>query len=138
MMDEGQDESNNVFHDVPQDYMNKREQQLEQRRQKKLSAKQRQFNADTDKWETNRMLTSGVVQQLEVDEELDELAEAKVHVLVHNIIPPFLDGRIVFTKQPEPVNPVKDPTCDMAVVARKGEYNIHSLFHFFSRTFCLL
>lgn len=120
MMDEGKDDPNNLFNDVPQDYLNKREQQLEQRRQKKLSARQRQFNADTDKWETNRMLTSGVVQQLEVDDELDEVAEAKVHVLVHNIIPPFLDGRIVFTKQPEPVNPVKDPTCDMAVVARKG------------------
>lgn len=30
----------------------------------------------------------------------------RVHLLVHNIVPPFLDGRIVFTKQPEPVIPV--------------------------------
>lgn len=29
-----------------------------------------------------------------------------MHLLVHNIVPPFLDGRIVFTKQPEPVIPV--------------------------------
>lgn len=53
------------------------------------------------------MLTSGVVQKLEVDEDFEEENEAKVHLLVHNIVPPFLDGRIVFTKQPEPVVPLK-------------------------------
>lgn len=45
------------------------------------------------------MLTSGVVQRLEVDEEFEEDNAAKVHLLVHNLVPPFLDGRIVFTKQ---------------------------------------
>lgn len=34
--------------------------------------------------------------------------------------PPFLDGRVVFTKQAEPVMPVKDPTSDMAIISRKG------------------
>ena len=53
------------------------------------------------------MLTSGVVQRTEFDEDFDESDEAKVHLLVHNIVPPFLDGRIVFTKQPEPVIPIK-------------------------------
>ena len=53
------------------------------------------------------MLTSGVVQKLEVDNDFDDEQEARVHLLVHNIVPPFLDGRIVFTKQPEPVIPVK-------------------------------
>lgn len=53
------------------------------------------------------MLTSGVVQKLEVDDDFEDDQEAKVHLLVHNIVPPFLDGRIVFTKQPEPVIPVK-------------------------------
>lgn len=43
----------------------------------------------------------------DVDEDFEEDSEAKVHLLVHNIVPPFLDGRIVFTKQPEPVIPVK-------------------------------
>lgn len=62
---------------------------------------------DNDLWETNRMLTSGVVQKLEVDDDFEEEQEARVHLLVHNIVPPFLDGRIVFTKQPEPVIPVK-------------------------------
>jgi len=53
------------------------------------------------------MFTSGVVQNLDTDVDLDEENEARVHLLVHNIVPPFLDGRIVFTKQPEPVIPVK-------------------------------
>ena len=39
-------------------------------------------------------------------------------MLVTNIVPPFLDGRIVFTKQHEPVVPFKDPTSDMAQVSR--------------------
>ncbi|CAI9269245.1 unnamed protein product [Lactuca saligna] len=34
--------------------------------------------------------------------------------------PPFLDGRVVFTKQAEPIMPVKDPTSDMAIISRKG------------------
>ena len=53
------------------------------------------------------MLTSGVVMKVDVDENFEEEQENKVHLLVHNIVPPFLDGRIVFTKQPEPVVPVK-------------------------------
>lgn len=52
-------------------------------------------------------MTSGVVTRTEVDEDFDESDEAKVYLLVHNIVPPFLDGRIMFTKQPEPVIPIK-------------------------------
>ena len=47
-----------------------------------------------------------------------------MHLLVHNIVPPFLDGRIVFTKTMEPVIPVKDPTSDLAVLARKGSMTV--------------
>ena len=45
------------------------------------------------------MLTSGVVHRLEVDDDFEEDSAAKVHLMVHNLVPPFLDGRIVFTKQ---------------------------------------
>jgi pre-mRNA-splicing factor ATP-dependent RNA helicase DHX38/PRP16 len=58
-------------------------------------------------WEINRMLRSGAVIKTEYDEDFEEDNEARVHLLVHNISPPFLDGRIVFTKQPEPVIPIK-------------------------------
>jgi len=51
------------------------------------------------------------VQRLDYDDDFDEESEARVYILVHNIVPPFLDGRIVFTKQPEPVVPVKVCHC---------------------------
>lgn len=89
-----------------------------------MSAQQRQIHKDNEKWETNRMLTSGVVLKLDYDEDFEEDNEARVHLLVQNVVPPFLDGRIVFTKQPEPVIPVKDPTSDLAMIARKGSHAV--------------
>lgn len=120
-MDEGYDDESNPFGGSSNsDYFKKREEQLEQTRKKRISAQQRQANKDNELWERNRMLTSGVVTSINVNEDFDEEATERVHLLVHNIVPPFLDGRIVFTKQPEPVIPVRDPTSDMALLARKG------------------
>ncbi|XP_072516392.1 pre-mRNA-splicing factor ATP-dependent RNA helicase PRP16 [Salminus brasiliensis] len=120
MMDEGYDEFHNPLTSSSEEYVKKREQILQKQTQKRISAQKRQINEDNERWETNRMLTSGVVQRLEVDEDFEEDNAAKVHLLVHNLVPPFLDGRIVFTKQPEPVIPVKDATSDMAIISRKG------------------
>lgn len=119
-MDEGFDEETNPFGSTSSDYFRKREEQLEKNQKKRISAQQRQNNKDNELWERNRMLTSGVVTSINVNEDFDEEAIERVHLLVHNIVPPFLDGRIVFTKQPEPVIPVRDPTSDMALLARKG------------------
>ncbi|KAB0795763.1 hypothetical protein PPYR_09824 [Photinus pyralis] len=121
-MDEGYDVENNPFASVSDAYTKKKEEQLEQRKRKRMSAQQRQINKDNELWERNRMLTSGVVHSVDVNEDFDEESIDRVHLLVHNIVPPFLDGRIVFTKQPEPVIPVRDPTSDMALVARKGSH----------------
>ena len=77
---------------------------------------------DIDNWETNRMLTSGVAQRRDFDDDFapeDEEA-TRVHLLVHDLRPPFLDGRTIFTKQLEPVSAVRDPQSDMAVFSRKG------------------
>ncbi|XP_017871527.1 PREDICTED: pre-mRNA-splicing factor ATP-dependent RNA helicase PRP16 [Drosophila arizonae] len=119
-IDEGYDDENNPFGGSNADYFRRREEQLEQKRKKRISAQQRQNNRDNELWERNRMLTSGVVTSINVSDDFDEEALERVHLLVHHIVPPFLDGRIVFTKQPEPVVPVKDPTSDMALLARKG------------------
>nr|XP_022912111.1 pre-mRNA-splicing factor ATP-dependent RNA helicase PRP16-like [Onthophagus taurus] len=121
-MDEGYDDENNPFSSVSDEYTKKKEEQLEQRRKKRLSAQQRQINKDNELWERNRMITSGVVHSVDFSEDFDEESVDRVHLLVHNIVPPFLDGRIVFTKQPEPVVPVRDATSDMAMVARKGSH----------------
>ncbi|KAJ7836345.1 pre-mRNA splicing factor [Mycena olivaceomarginata] len=71
---------------------------------KKISARQAQYNADNDLWEANRMLTSGVATRKAVDMDFEDDSESTVHVMVHDLKPPFLDGR----------------TVDMAVFSKKG------------------
>ncbi|GAB4840590.1 hypothetical protein Ancab_021362 [Ancistrocladus abbreviatus] len=83
---------------------------------KKLS----QRTADNAQWEDRQLLRSGAVRGTEVQTEFDDEEERKVILLVHDTKPPFLDGRVVFTKQADPVMPVKDPTSDMAIISRKG------------------
>ncbi|CAF1072597.1 unnamed protein product [Didymodactylos carnosus] len=118
--EDGYDDGNNPFSTVSEEYTKKKEQAFEQRRNKRMSAQQRQINQDIEKWETNRMITSGVVTKINYEQEFDDENESRVHLLVNNLVPPFLDGRIRFTKQFEPVIPVKDPTSDMAVICRRG------------------
>ncbi|SPO28883.1 probable PRP16 - RNA-dependent ATPase [Ustilago trichophora] len=90
-------------------------------KKEKVTARQAQYNADTDAWERNRLQTSGVGPRTAIDlDNMDEDGESRVHLLVHDLKPPFLDGKTVFTKQLEPINPVKDGLSDMAVFARKG------------------
>lgn len=83
---------------------------------KKLS----QMTADNAQWEDRQLLRSGAVRGTEVQTEFDDEDERKVILLVHDTKPPFLDGRVVFTKQAEPIMPIKDPTSDMAIISRKG------------------
>src|SRR6266581_5276926 len=66
------------------------------------------------------MLTSGVATRKEIDLDFEDESESTVHVMVHDLKPPFLDGRTVFTKQLDPINPIRDPTSDMAIFAKKG------------------
>ncbi|RWS29821.1 pre-mRNA-splicing factor ATP-dependent RNA helicase PRP16-like protein [Leptotrombidium deliense] len=111
---------NNPFGDVSDEYAKKKEEALKKNKTvQRISAQQRQIHKDNEKWENNRMLLSGVTKMSEFDES-DDIAEGRVHLMVHNIVPPFLDGRIVFTKQQEPVIPVKDATSDMAILSKKG------------------
>ncbi|KAJ7032499.1 P-loop containing nucleoside triphosphate hydrolase protein [Mycena alexandri] len=87
---------------------------------RKISARQAQYNADNDLWEANRMLTSGVATRKAVDMDFEDESESTVHVMVHDLKPPFLDGRTVFTKQLAPINPIRDASSDMAVFSKKG------------------
>ncbi|KAK1774444.1 P-loop containing nucleoside triphosphate hydrolase protein [Copromyces sp. CBS 386.78] len=86
-----------------------------------MSARQIQKQKDVDAWETNRMLTSGVAQRRDLGQDFEDDQEGtRVHLLVHDLRPPFLDGRTIFTKQLDPVPAVRDSQSDMAVFARKG------------------
>lgn len=87
----------------------------------RMNARAVQKQKDVDAWEANRMLTSGVAQRRDRNVDFDDDEEGtRVHLLVHDLRPPFLDGRTVFTKQLEPVPAVRDPQSDMAVFSRKG------------------
>ena len=97
-----------------------KEQELSQRQARRTNVRQAQYNADNDLWETNRLSQSGIGPRRTLDLDFDDEEESKVHLLVHDLKPPFLDGRIVFTKQVEAVNPVRDPTSDLAIFSKKG------------------
>ncbi|KAL3417879.1 pre-mRNA splicing factor ATP-dependent RNA helicase prp16 [Phlyctema vagabunda] len=93
----------------------------EKKTSKRMSARATQKQKDVDAWETNRMLTSGVAQRRDFGDDFEDDEEAtRVHLLVHDLKPPFLDGRTVFSKQLEPVPAVRDNQSDMAVFSRKG------------------
>ncbi|KAG8080426.1 hypothetical protein GUJ93_ZPchr0007g3836 [Zizania palustris] len=121
------DGDNSMYHGDDSSYK-KREAQLPKRLTRKdgslmtlaQSKKLSQMTADNAQWEDRQLLRSGAVRGTEVQTEFDDEEERKVILLVHDTKPPFLDGRVVFTKQAEPVMPLKDPTSDMAIVARKG------------------
>ncbi|CAD5218685.1 unnamed protein product [Bursaphelenchus okinawaensis] len=125
--DQGYNDEFNPFSNVSEDYVKKREKQVKKHKAKpRMSAKAQQIKKDNEKWENDRLARSGVVLSAEdLDEVLDdEEDENAVNLLVQNIIPPFLDGRMVYTKQSQPVVPVKDVTCDMAIAASKGSRQV--------------
>ncbi|TPX11418.1 uncharacterized protein E0L32_007837 [Thyridium curvatum] len=120
------DDSHNPFGSFDASWAEKeeREKQLIERkagRVDRMSARAMQKQRDVDAWETNRMLTSGVAQRRDMgDDFADDDEGTRVHLLVHELRPPFLDGKTVFTKQLEPVPAVRDYQSDMAVFSRKG------------------
>lgn len=93
----------------------------EKKNNTRQNARAVQRQKEVDAWETNRMLTSGVAQRRDHNVDFDDDDEGtRVHLLIHDLRPPFLDGRTIFTKQLDPVPAIKDPQSDMAVFSRKG------------------
>lgn len=87
----------------------------------RVNPKHLQRQKDNDAWETNRMLASNVAQTRDQYHDFnDDNDDTRIHLLVHDLKPPFLDGKTVFTKQLEPISAVRDPQSDMAVFSRKG------------------
>lgn len=56
------------------------------------------------------------------DLDFDADADVRTVLVVHDTMPPFLDGRVRFTKQADLVLPLRDPTSDMAVISRNGSH----------------
>lgn len=97
-------------------------------RSKKLSMKQVQFDKDNEKWELNRLLGSGVVSgelfgHKFTHEQDEDHQNTQTQLVFHESGPAFLknwEGKKICNLNFDPVMPVKDPTSDMAVLARKG------------------
>lgn len=96
-------------------------------KRERVNVRALQRAAESDKWEEDRMMTSGVVRNAHaVDLSLED-DENRVHVLVHDLKPPFLDGRVVFSTQTQMVSVVKDSTSDLAVLARQGSATLNEV-----------
>ncbi len=59
-----------------------------------MLCEQAQQNQDNVMWEENRLLQSGVVRRTNVNED-EEKDLVRVQIIVMDIKPPFLDGRMV-------------------------------------------
>src|SRR6201996_7904379 len=116
------DETHNPFGGADAAWADRQREQvlLDKKLGKRMTAKAAQKQKEVDAWEANRMLTSGVAQRRDQAQDFDDDDAVRVHLLVHDLKPPFLDGKTVFTKQLEPVPAVRDPQSDMAVFSRKG------------------
>ncbi len=53
--------------------------------------------------------------------------DARVTLLVHQVRPPFLDGRVSFSNIREAVATVKDASSDFAKMAREGSATLRHL-----------
>lgn len=94
----------------------------------RMSARKSALIADQEAWEVNRLLTSGAAESTDRGSlALEE--EESVHLIVHNRRPPFLEARagsaggaggsdvLSFGSS---VSCIRDPSSDMAVMARRG------------------
>ncbi|EEY19976.1 pre-mRNA-splicing factor ATP-dependent RNA helicase prp16 [Verticillium alfalfae VaMs.102] len=82
------------------------------------------FGNDYSAWEKEHQEAVKAGEDVEPRRDMaadfDDDEATRVHLLVHELRPPFLDGRTIFTKQLEPVPAVRDYQSDMAVFSRKG------------------
>ncbi|KAJ2742304.1 Pre-mRNA-splicing factor ATP-dependent RNA helicase PRP16 [Coemansia sp. BCRC 34301] len=122
------DDAHNPFADYVE-HDNKLEAKLigqQQQQAKKMTARQMQYSRDNELWVSNRLKQSGIVQAAGAEDDDDDMDKNRVHLLVHDLKPPFLEGTVL-TRQLDPVKTVVDPTSDMAVFARKGSALVRDL-----------
>ncbi|KAL3916769.1 MAG: hypothetical protein SGILL_005030 [Bacillariaceae sp.] len=107
-----------------------REQEMEQkRRQQRFNPRKSALADDQEAWEENRLLSSGAAVRSSVDLEAmnNEQDMSRVTLLVHQVKPPFLDGRVSFSNIREAVPTVKDASSDFAKMARNGSATLRYL-----------
>lgn len=101
------------------------DEELAKKQARRLSARAAQLHEDASRWEEQQMKLGGAggpVKELSMD--FDEDSGPRFSLLVKDTVPPFLSGKIEETTVADTVVPIKDPTSDMAVIARKGRHSI--------------
>ena len=108
-----------------------REAELEKKRLENPLARTRRsaMQDDQQAWEANRLLSSGAAVQghVAVGDEITTEQDTNVTLLVHQVKPPFLDGRVSFSTVRETVPTVKDASSDFAKMAREGSDTLRYL-----------
>ena len=79
-----------------------------------------QSQRDQRSWEVSQMDAAGIHIRRTVQTQFEEETNEQIHIQVIETTPPFLNANIKYTKQVDPVSVVKDPTSDIAVLARNG------------------
>lgn len=110
----------------------KREVEMQQKRESsnnrgRMTAKKSALLDDQEKWEENRLLSSGAAIQGNVSLEISNDDDTRVTLLVHQVKPPFLDGRASFSTIQDAVPTVKDASSDFAKMAREGSDTLRRL-----------
>lgn len=70
----GEADESDPFAGTSAEYVARKEEQIEKRRNRKVSAQRQQIDKDNELWERNRMLTSGVVHAININSDLDEVS----------------------------------------------------------------
>ena len=51
------------------------------------------------------MVRPSIATRKAMDLDFENESESTVHIMVHDLKPPFLDGHTIYTKQLDPINP---------------------------------
>ena len=97
---DAEEEGNIRYTSTEQEALPDQELELQKKRISQPVSRRTMNSHDHDKWELNRMVTSGAMKMKDNTEvELENMeSEQRVMLLVHDLKPPFLDGRENFTK----------------------------------------
>jgi len=98
-----------------------REDEMKTKRMNRFNARHSALQDDQNRWEESRLLQSGAGVRPEVDlDHVNSEQDSRVTLLVHQVQPPFLDGKVSFSTVREAVPTVKDSSSDFAKMARGG------------------
>ena len=109
------------------DMQKKRDSGNNRGRMSKNNARKSALLDDQEKWEENRLLSSGAAIQGNVSLEISNDDDVRVTLLVHQVKPPFLDGRASFSTIQDAVPTVRDASSDFAKMAREGSDTLRRL-----------